>query len=109
MLDEPQTSNLKLQTLLKDQSCEEMYSTHQLRYITHLIIIPAHSLHQLLLADSHNFCLSSIEQRTVIHSDNISAYNLIFGITIAFINSRFHRTVNFFQRNFFLQYCCELS
>jgi len=90
--------------LLIDQSCEVIDSTHQLRYITHFVIVPANSFNQLLVANCQHFSLSSIKQRTECSSNNICAYNFIFCVTEAFVAGCFHSCIDLFDGNCFIQY-----
>ena len=62
-----------------------MYGANELAYIAHFIIVPAHGLYELFVANSQHFGLGGIEQLTKMGSDHVAAYNFIFSITKAFI------------------------
>ena len=40
----------RCELFLGDQTSEVLYSTHQLRHITHFVIVPGYGLNQLLIA-----------------------------------------------------------
>ena len=69
------------------------YCTHQLRYITHFIIVPADGIHQLVFTHGHYFGLGGIKQGTEVNADYIAAYNFVFIVTKAFIAGGFHGSV----------------
>jgi len=73
---------------------------YELADIAHLVIIPAHGLHQLMVACRDHAGLGSIEEGAIGHADDIAAYDLVFCIAVAFIDGRLHAGVNFFNGDF---------
>ena len=86
-----------------------MHGTYELAYIAHFVIIPAYSLHQLLIAYGHYLGLRSIKQGTEVYADDIAAHYFVFVIPEAFVSRCFHCCIHFFSRGLFVQYAGQLG
>ena len=64
--------------LFADQLGKIVYTSYQLAYIAHFIIVPAHGFYQLGIAHCYHLGLSSIKKRAIMCADNITAHDLIF-------------------------------
>src|SRR5687768_5259741 len=56
---------------------EEVYGTHQLRHIAHLVVVPAHCAHDLRIAYRLHFCLRAVEKAAVGDAHDIAAHDLV--------------------------------
>ena len=70
-------------------------STNHLRSVAVLIVIPANNLYLIsIVINLANHSLSCIEQRTVLHTNDIRRNDLILVVTEALSNSSLHSLVD---------------
>ena len=77
------------------QLSEVLDSTNHLRSIRVLIVVPRNYLYLIcVVVDLANHCLSSIEERTETHTDDIRRNDRILVVTEAFVRSSLHCSVD---------------
>lgn len=77
------------------QLCEVLDSTNHLRSIRVLIVVPRNYLYLIcILVDLANHCLSSIEERTETHTDDIRRNDQLIVVTEALVRSSLHSSVD---------------
>ena len=77
------------------QLSEVLDSTNHLRSIRVLIVVPRNYLYLIcIVVDLANHCLSSIEERTETHTDDIRRNDRILVVTEALVRSSLHSSVD---------------
>ena len=91
--------------------CEVLDSSYHLRCIRILVVVPRNYLNLVeAVADLSNHCLSSIEERTESHADNVRRNDLILVVAEALGSSSLHSSVDAFLSDVgALNYSCEDS
>src|ERR1700754_2395867 len=89
--------------LFGDQFRKIVQAANELAYIAHFVVIPADSFDQLLVSIGDDTGLSGIVQRAITNADDVAAYDLVFGITKAFVGGGLHSGIDLFEGNFLLQ------
>ena len=89
--------------LFTDQAGEIMHRAYQLAHIAHFIVIPADGSDQLFVAHGHYFGLGSIEERTKMAANDVTAHDFFFGISKTFIACCLHGCIYFICGHFFIE------
>ena len=88
------------ETTLSAELCEILDSSYHLGCVRVLVVIPGNYLYLIaVIADLGNHGLGSIEERTVLHADNIGRNDRILVVTEGLGSSSLHSSVDAFLGN----------
>ena len=77
------------------QFSEELDGANHLAGVAVLVVVPGNNLYFVqIISDLGNHGLSCIEQRTILHTDNVRRYDRLFVVAIGLSSSSLHSSID---------------